>query len=123
VRKTVLIVGLIIGFAVIGAAYTKDIHVALFWITLATAGIAFHAPVAWSIPGLIAPRNSTGKVGGIMNLFGNLSGFFAPTITGLIVASTGSFNAALITAALILVVGIAAYVWLLGRIEQIPEPA
>jgi nitrate/nitrite transporter NarK len=58
-----------------------------------------------------------------MNLFGNLSGFFAPTITGLIVASTGSFNAALITAALILVVGIAAYVWLLGRIEQIPEPA
>jgi sugar phosphate permease len=123
VRKTVMIAGLVIGFAVIGAAYTKDIHVALFWITLATAGIAFHAPVAWSMPGLIAPRNSTGKIGGIMNLFGNLSGFFAPAITGIIVQRTGSFSIALITAALILIVGIAAYVWMLGRIEPIPEPA
>ncbi len=38
VRKTVLIVGLIMGFAVIGAAYTKDINVAVAWITIAVAG-------------------------------------------------------------------------------------
>jgi ACS family D-galactonate transporter-like MFS transporter len=123
VRKTVMIAGLVIGFAVIGAAYTKDIHVALFWITLAAAGIAFHAPVAWSMPGLIAPRNSTGTIGGVMNLFGNLSSFAAPVATGLIVARTGSFSAAIVTAALILIVGIISYVFVLGRIEPIPEPA
>ena len=30
VRKTLFIAGLVIGFAVIGAAYTKDVHVAVF---------------------------------------------------------------------------------------------
>ncbi|HEY4442623.1 MAG TPA: MFS transporter, partial [Candidatus Elarobacter sp.] len=122
VRKTLLIAGLVLGFAVIGAAFTKDINVAVFWIAVAAAGISFHAPVAWSIPGLIAPRNSTGTIGGIMNLFGNLGTFCAPLVTGLIVASTGSFYAALLTAGIILLVGIASYVWLLGRIEPIPEP-
>lgn len=122
VRKTVLIVGLVMGFAVIGAAYTKDINVAIAWITVATAGIAFHAPVGWSIPALIAPRHSTGTVSGIMNLFNNLAGFVAPTVTGLLVARTGSFSAALITAAVILVFGIIAYVFVLGKIEPIPEP-
>ena len=122
VRKAVLIVGLVMGFAVIGAAYTKDINVAIVWITIATAGIAFHAPVGWSIPALIAPRNSTGTVGGIMNLFNNLAGFFAPTVTGIIVARTGSFSAAIITAAVILVIGMISYGFVLGKIEPIPEP-
>jgi ACS family D-galactonate transporter-like MFS transporter len=123
VRKTVLIVGLIMGFAVIGAAYTKDINVAVAWITIAVAGISFHAPVGWSIPALIAPANSTGQVGGIMNFLNNVAGFFAPTITGIIVARTGSFDAALVTAAVILIVGIFSYVVVLGRIEKIPDPA
>ncbi len=123
VRKTLLIAGLVIGFSVIGAAYTRDVHVAVFWMTIAAAGIAFHAPVAWSIPGLIAPRNSTGQIGGIMNLFGNLTSFAAPVATGFIVARTGSFSAAIVTAALILLVGIAAYVFVLGRIETIAEPS
>ena len=58
-----------------------------------------------------------------MNFLNNVAGFFAPTITGLIVARTGSFNIALITAALILLVGIFSYVVILGRIDKIPDPA
>jgi sugar phosphate permease len=122
VRKTLLVAGLVIGFAVIGAAFTTDVRVAVLWMTIAAAGIAFHAPVAWSIPGLIAPRNSTGQVGGMMNLCGNLTSFAAPVVTGIIVARTGSFFAAIVTAAAILLVGVAAYVFVLGRIEKIAEP-
>jgi ACS family D-galactonate transporter-like MFS transporter len=95
----------------------------VLWMTIAAAGIAFHAPVAWSIPGLIAPRNSTGQIGGIMNLFGNLSSAAAPIATGFIVARTGSFSTAIVTAAVILIVGVLAYVFVLGRIEKIGEPA
>jgi len=123
VRKTLLIAGLVLGFAVIGAAYTKDINIAVMWITIAVAGIAFHAPVGWSIPALIAPHNTTGQVGSIMNLFNNLAGFSAPIATGIIVAKTGSFSAAIITAAIILLVGVVSYSFVLGRIEKIPEPA
>jgi nitrate/nitrite transporter NarK len=79
--------------------------------------------VGWSIPALIAPTNSTGQVGGIMNFLNNLAGFFAPTITGIIVARTGSFNTALVTAGVILIVGIVSYTFVLGRIEKIPDPA
>jgi MFS-type transporter involved in bile tolerance (Atg22 family) len=93
------------------------------WLTISAAGIAFHAPVAWSMPGLIAPRNSTGQVGGVMNLFGNLSSFAAPVATGYIVTLTGSFAAALLTAGVVLVIGIVSYTFLLGRIEPIAEPA
>jgi dipeptide/tripeptide permease len=58
-----------------------------------------------------------------MNFLNNVAGFFAPTITGIIVARTGSFNIALITAAVILIVGIFSYVVVLGRIDKVPEPA
>lgn len=122
VRKTVAVVGLVMGFAVIGAAFTKDINVAVFWITISIAGISFHAPVGWSIPGLIAPKDSTGQIGAIMNMFNNVAGFFAPIVTGLIVARTGSFSNALITAGVILVVGVFSYTVILGKIEKIPEP-
>jgi ACS family D-galactonate transporter-like MFS transporter len=123
VRKTLLITGLVLGFAVIGAAYTKDINMAVMWITIAVAGIAFHAPVGWSIPALIAPKNTTGQVGSIMNLFNNLAGGAAPIATGFIVEKTGSFSIAIITAAIILLIGIVSYSFVLGRIEKIPEPA
>jgi len=123
VLTTLLSAGLWLAFAVIGAAYTKDINIAVMWITIAVAGIAFHAPVGWSIPALIAPRNMTGRLGGIMNLLNNLAGFCAPIVTGLIVQRTGSFSIAIVTAAIILLVGIVSYSFVLGRIEKIPEPA
>ena len=123
VRKTALIAGLILGFAIIGAAYTKDINIAVMWITIAVAGISFHAPVGWSIPGLIAPHNSTGQVGAIMNCLNNVANFFAPVVTGYIVARTGSFYSALVTAGVILIVGIFSYTVILGKIDKVPEPA
>jgi hypothetical protein len=46
----------------------------------------------------------------------------APIVTGYIVAATASFSAAFIAAAIVLVIGIAAYIFMLGRIDPIPEP-
>lgn len=123
VRKWALVAGLILGFAIVGAAFTKDINVAVFWITIAVAGISFHAPVGWSLPGLIAPTNSTGQVGAIMNCLNNVANFFAPVVTGIIVQRTGSFYSALLTAGVILVVGIFAYTVVLGHIDKVPDPA
>ena len=44
-------------------------------------------------------------------------------ITGYIVAGTKSFSGAFVAAAAFLLLGIGGYVFLLGRIEPIPEPA
>jgi hypothetical protein len=58
-----------------------------------------------------------------MNFFNNLANFAAPIATGFIFATTHSFALALTTAGAVLVVGIFCYAVLLGKIEQIPEPA
>jgi ACS family D-galactonate transporter-like MFS transporter len=79
--------------------------------------------VGWSVPGLIAPRNSVGKVGGILNTGNQIAGIIAPIATGYFAGPTNSFGRAFAAAAIILVIGICAYIFLLGKIEQIPEPA
>lgn len=123
VRKSVLVTGMLLGLAVFGAAFTERPAIAILWISIALAGLAAAAPVGWSIPSLIAPRGGAGTVGGIMNLVNNLMGAVAPVVTGFIVGVTGSFSGAFLVAGLALVIGIFAYVVLLGAIEPIPEPA
>jgi sugar phosphate permease len=123
VRQTILIAGMVLGLAIIGAAFTTDINVAIVYVSIALGGVAFSAPVGWSIPGLISPKGSVGTVGGIMNCFNNLANAAAPIATGFIVAKTGSFQLALSTAGIVLAIGIVSYVFVLGRIEPIPEPA
>lgn len=120
VRKIVLITGMACGLAVLGAAFTHDPRAAIAWIALALAGLAAAAPVGWSIPALIAPPGGTATIAGIMNLGNNLMGALAPLVTGLVVAATGSFVAAFAVAGVVLMIGIFAYLVLLGRIEAIP---
>jgi MFS family permease len=122
VRKTVLVGGMVLGLAVIGAPFTTDPRWAVVWISIALSGLAAAAPVGWSIPSLIAPRGGTATIGGIMNFFNNLMGVAAPITTGYIVAATQSFSAAFIAAAIVLVIGIAGYIFMLGRLDPIPEP-
>ena len=123
VRKTIIVIGMLMGLTIIGAVTTTNPNVAVFWITVALTGLACSAPIGWSIPSLIAPKGSVGSIGGIMNFFNNIMGILAPIVTGYIVAGTNSFSNAFITAAVVPLIGIVSYVWVLGRIEPIPEPA
>lgn len=123
VRQSVLIAGTAFGIGIFGAASAHNATSALLWISLALGGLAAAAPVAWSIPALIAPRNSVGKVGGILNFSSQIAAIAAPIATGYVVAATGSFHGAFTFAALFLLIGIAAYAFLLGRIDRIPEAA
>jgi MFS transporter, ACS family, D-galactonate transporter len=122
VRKAVLIGGMLLGLAVIGATRTADPVWAIFWMSISLGGLAAAAPVGWSLPSLIAPKGGVGAVGGIMNFAVNAMGIAAPIATGLIVKETHSFVGAFLAAALILVIGILAFIFLLGRIETMPGP-
>lgn len=123
VRKTVLIGGTILGLAVAGAMFTRSPVVATIWISISLGGLSAAAPVGWSLPSLIAPHDSVGKVGGILNFGNQLAGIIAPIATGYFAGPTNSFSRAFAAAAIILVLGILAYVLLLGRIEPVPEPS
>jgi sugar phosphate permease len=110
------------GLAVFGATFTTDPVIAIVWISIALSGLAAAAPVGWSLPSLIAPQGGTGTVGSIMNFANNLMGAVAPVVTGYIVGSTQSFTNAFLVAGVVLVIGMLAFVFLLGRIEPIAEP-
>jgi MFS transporter, ACS family, D-galactonate transporter len=122
VRQTVLVLGMAFGLAIFGAAGARSPAAALVWISLALGGLAAAAPVAWTIPSLIAPRETVGTLAGTVNLCGQMAAISAPIVTGYIVSATHSFAAAFVTATVILLIGIAGYIFLLGRIEPIPEP-
>ncbi len=123
VRRSVLLTGMVLALAVFGATRTTSANWAIFWISLSLGGLAAAAPVCWSLPSLIAPKGGVATVGGLMNFSNNLAGAIAPLATGYIVSRTQSFTAAFLVADVILLAGIASFLFLLGRIEPIPEPA
>jgi len=123
VRQAVLIGGTTLGLGILGAARAHTPAAALFWISLSIGGLSAAAPVGWSIPSLIAPRESVGRIGGIMNFCNQVAGIAAPIATGYIVAATHSFSGAFVAATVFLLIGIAGYIFLLGRMTPIPEPA
>jgi len=123
VRLSYLIGGLVFGLGIIGTGYSHTATQALIWISISLGGLSAAAPVGWSVPSIIAPRGNVGSVGGVINFSNQLSGIFAPVVTGYIVAITRSYAWAFWVAAIYLVVGICGYIFLLGRIEQVEHPA
>ncbi|MGY5778437.1 MFS transporter [Rhizobium sp. LEGMi135b] len=122
VRKTIIVFGMLMGLAVIGAGLTADPYWAILWITISLSGLAAAAPAGWSIPALIAPKGGAATVGGIMNFLNSVTGIAAPIITGFIVGATQSFSRAFLLAGAMLAIGIVSYVFVLGRIEPIADP-
>jgi len=122
IRRIFLIGGTSFGLGILGAAHAQTLTAALFWVSLCACGLAVASPVVWSVPSLIAPRESVGTLGGIMNFGGQVSAISAPVVTAYIVSATHSFAGAFVAAAVILLIGICGYGFLLGRIEVIPDP-
>lgn len=120
VRRSILIAGTACGLGILGAANTHSPLTALIWISISIGGLSAASAIGWSVPSLIAPRSSVGKVGGIINFSNQVSGICAPIITGYVVAATRSFAWAFGVSAAYLLIGIAGYVFLLGRIEPMP---
>jgi ACS family D-galactonate transporter-like MFS transporter len=117
VRRTVLIGGTAFGLGILGAAHAHSASQALIWITISLSGLAAAAPVAWSLPSFIARPPDVGKVGGIINFAGQVSGIAASILTGYLVSALHSYAVAFVVAAAYLAIGIAAYLFLLGSIE------
>lgn len=120
VRKVMLVTGMLLGLAVIGAAFTTDVRVAVTYISIALGGLVVTSGIAFQIPTFIAPKGTTGTMMGLLT-FGNSGlGIIAPIATGFIVGATGSFALAFVVAGIVLFVGILSYVFLLTDLDPIP---
>ena len=122
VRKSILIGGTVLGLALAGVMFTQNAIWATVWISLSLGGLSAAAPVGWSLPSMIAPRDSVGQIGGIVNFSNQISAVVAPIATAYFIGANNLYSRAFAVAALVLLVGISAYIVLLGPIEPIPEP-
>ncbi|MFT8776321.1 MAG: MFS transporter [Gluconacetobacter liquefaciens] len=121
-RKIMLLLGFVLGLAMIGAIFTSSLDWAIFWISISLGGLSSAAPVIWSLPSLVAPRGVGGTVTGIANFANNGFGIVATVLTGYLVSLTGSFGAAFVCASVMLLGGCAAIAILLKSFTPVEEP-
>ncbi len=119
VRRSVLIGGTTLGLFIAAPAFTHQPTAVIVCLSLALSGLAAAAPVIWSIPSLLAPASGTGRLAAIVNLVNQFAAISAPIVTGYILTARHSFAGAFLVSAALLVVGIASYVVLLGKIEEV----
>jgi MFS family permease len=94
-------------------AVSNELALALISVSLFLTYIA--AAAAWATVPVAAPGQFTASLGSIQNFGGYLGGALAPSITGFIVARTGSFSQALLLSAVISLIGAVAYLLLVNR--------
>ncbi|MFC9233802.1 MFS transporter [Streptomyces decoyicus] len=120
VRKTVLTCGLALGATIGAAGSAGSPGVAVVWMSLSLAGLAIAAPVAWGLPGLLAPPGTVGAVSGLMNFLNTAATAGGVLLTGWLAQATGSFHAPFLFAVAVLAVGVALY-WRALRPAALPD--
>jgi MFS family permease len=121
VRRTILIAGTSMGLFVLAPVFLHQASIVLVCLSLSLSGLAAASPVLWTLPSLLVRSESTGRVGAIMNQSNQIAAIVAPIATGYLTTWTHSFVPAFLIAGVILVIGVASYVFLLGRIELVPS--
>ncbi len=88
----------IVSIMILATAYAPNALLAITFLCLAGAAWGVSTPSLWAALVAATPKGLTGSVGGIQNLGGNLGGILVTTLTGYLVAASGTFFSALLVA-------------------------
>ncbi|GAB5471985.1 MAG: MFS transporter [Maribacter sp.] len=116
-RKTPIIIGMLLSTAIIGANYTDNNTLIIFFLSLAFFGTGL-ASIAWVFISLIAPKEHLGLIGGTFNFIGGLSGIVVPIVIGFLVQD-GDFSPALYFIGAMALFGLICYTVIVGKVERI----
>ncbi len=129
VRKTFVVTGqLLCAGLMVPAVLVQDPALAIGLLIASCVSLGIFTSNVWAITQTLAGPTAAGKWTGIQNAVGNLGGVVSPAVTGVIVEQTGSFFLAFAAAAVMLVIGAATYLTLIGEIapqrwDSAAEPA
>lgn len=116
-RKIPMIAGLALSMTIVGANFVESTSAVIFFMSLAFFGNGM-ASIAWVFVSLLAPKHLIGLTGGVFNFFGNLAGIVVPTVIGYLIRG-GSFAPALAFVGALALIGIASYLFLVGKVERV----
>jgi MFS family permease len=91
--------------------------IACLW--LCEIGLGVSSPGVYAIPQIVAGPTAAGRWVGVQNACGNLAGFFAPLITGVLLDATGHFSGAFLLAGAVNVLGLVGWLWMLPRVAPL----
>lgn len=116
-RKGPIIVGMLLSSAILFANFTRNDVLAIVLLSVAFFGNGL-ASINWVFVSLIAPKSAVGTIGGVFNLIGGTSAILTPIIIGLLIEG-GDFTPALIYMGVIALVGVCAYILMVGKVEEL----
>ncbi|MGG1573213.1 MFS transporter [Fictibacillus sp. NRS-1165] len=108
-RKTILSIGMLFPLFIIPTIYTQNAMSALIFISIAIGGEGLAAGILWATVSDISPKGAEGKLAGLQNFVGNLAGWLAPVVTGLLISKFNNFTIALIIPVVICIIASLAY--------------
>jgi ACS family D-galactonate transporter-like MFS transporter len=112
VRKAFTIAGFVIASTEVFGAMSDSVPVALFFAVFSLSGLGLATANYWALTQTLIPGGAIGRIVGIQNCAANLPGIAAPLLTGWLKQKTGSYDAPMQAIWFFLLVGIAAYVFL-----------
>jgi sugar phosphate permease len=122
VRKAFTIAGFLIASTEVIGALADSVPVALFFAVFSLSGLGLATANYWALTQTLIPGGAIGRIVGIQNCAANLPGIVAPILTGYLVEATGKFDAPMQAIWFFLVLGIAAYAFLV-REKYAPREA
>ncbi len=112
VRKGFTIAGFLVASTEVIGALADSVPVALFFAVFSLTGLGLATANYWALTQTLIPGGAIGRIVGVQNCAANLPGIIAPLLTGWLVAKTGSYDAPMQAIWIFLILGVAAYVFL-----------
>ena len=119
VRKTFTAGGLALSGIFLGFASVSGVTVCAAALILGVIFFAVCASNVWAMTQTMAGPAAAGSWTGLQNFVGNMAGIVAPALTGWILDRTGEFYWAFVVTVAVALSGVAAWVFLVGRVEPV----
>ncbi|MBI3680587.1 MAG: MFS transporter [Acidobacteria bacterium] len=111
-RKAFTIAGLLVAATELIGAFTESNQLAQAFAIISLSGLGLATANYWALTQTLMPGAAIGRIAGVQNCASNLSGIVAPLVTGWLKEVTGSYSAPLYAVGFFLLLGVAAYVFM-----------
>jgi MFS transporter, ACS family, glucarate transporter len=117
-RRIPILLGMLLALSILVCdfATSRIVVIVIMSVVLFGKGLA---AMGWTMISDVSPKDLIGATGGLFNMVSNIAGVLTPIVIGYIVASSHSFNWALVFVAAHCLIGIFAFLVVMGRVERI----